>query len=162
MAARNSAAGVMRADAGRMTVRCRCTECRKRFVASPKSGDKQRVCCEPCRVIRRRKLARRRRCQDVEGFRADERERQRRRRVGLAVRERMVHGDRECHVPASTCKSLEVREEIHRILDGPFRLSRAGFARELARIERNIGSIVSRAVTQNGPSWTASRATSPG
>jgi len=140
-----------------MTVRCRCTECRKRFVASPKSGDKQRVCCEQCRVIRRRKLARRRRRQDVEGFRADERERQRRRRKG-PVPGPLGLCEPECHVSASTCKSLEVQEEIHRILDGPFRLSRAGFARELARIERKIGSILSQAVTQNGPSWTTSRA----
>lgn len=61
-------------------------------------------------------------------------------------------------MPASRCKSLEVQEEIHRILDGPFRLSRAGFARELGRIERKIGSLVRQAVTQNGPSWTVSRA----
>ena len=53
---------------------------------------------------------------------------------------------------------MEVQEEIHRILDGPFRLSRAGFARELGRIERKIGSLVRQAVTQNGPSWTVSRA----
>ena len=161
MAARNSASWVMRADALRMTVRCRCTECRKRFVASPKSGSRQRVCSEQCRVIRRRKLARRRRNQDLEGFRADERERQRRRRMSPAGGW-VEPCERECHVPAWTSKSLEVREEIHRILDGPFRLSRAGFVRELWRIERKIGSLVSQAVTQNGQSWTRSRAASSG
>jgi len=97
----------------------------------------------------------------VEGFRADERERQRRRRKGL-VPGPLGHCEPECHVAPSTCKSLEVREEIHRILDGPFRLSRAGFGRELERIERKISSLVSQAVTQNGPSWTVSRAASSG
>ena len=113
-------------------------------------------------MIRRRKLARRRRSQDLEGFRADERERQRRRRMSLAMRDPVVHGDPECHVPASTCNSLEIQDEIHRILDGPFRLSRAGFGRELGRIERKIGSLVRQAMTQNGRSWTVSRAASSG
>ena len=54
-------------------------------------------------------------------------------------------------MPASTLKSLELQEEIHRILDGPFRMSRAGFGRELLRIERKIGSIVRQAVAQYGP-----------
>jgi len=57
----------------------------------------------------------------------------------------------ECHVPASALKSLELQEEIHQILDGPFRMSRAGFGRELRRIERKIGSMVREAVTQYGP-----------
>ena len=63
-----------------------------------------------------------------------------------------------CHVPASALKSLELQEEIHRILDGPFRMSRAGFGRELLRIERKIGSMVRQAVAQYGPEWTVSRA----
>jgi hypothetical protein len=56
-----------------------------------------------------------------------------------------------CHAPASTLKLLKVQEEVHRILDGPFRLSRAGFGQELRRIERKIGSIVRQAVAQYGP-----------
>jgi hypothetical protein len=57
----------------------------------------------------------------------------------------------QCHAPPSVLKSLKVQEEIHRILDGPFRLSRAGFGQELRRIERKIGSIVRQAVAQYGP-----------
>jgi hypothetical protein len=133
-----------------MLTRCRCTECRKRFVASPNSGSKQRVCSESCRVIRRRKLARQRRQQDVESFRADERERQSRRRLGLAQTP-LEPCDPKCHVPASVLKCLELQEEVHRILDGPFRMSRAGFGQELRRIERKIGSMVREAVAQYGP-----------
>jgi hypothetical protein len=144
-----------------MVTRCRCTECKKRFVASAKSGDDQRTCCEACRLQRRRKLARKRRLKDVEGSRADERVRQARRRAclvearalaaaGLAQAQIGSDGG-QCHAPASASKSLQLQEEIHQILVGPFRLSRAGFGRELQRIERKIGSMVREAVAQYGP-----------
>jgi len=137
-----------------MVTRCRCTECRKRFVASPRAGKEQCTCSDACRVLRRRKLARERRGKDLEGYRADERVRQRQRRARLQAQ--CVQGGwggetLECHVPASALKSLELQEEIHQILDGPFRMSRAGFGRELRRIERKIGSMVREAVTQYGP-----------
>jgi len=144
-----------------MVTRCRCTECKKRFVASARSGDDQCTCCEACRLQRRRKQARKRRSKDVESFRADERERQERRRACLvearalgaaAVAQAQIGSDGgQCHAPASALKSLKVQAEIHRILDGPFRLSRAGFGRELQRIEHKIGSIVRQAVAQYGP-----------
>lgn len=144
-----------------MVTRCRCTECKKRFVASAKSGDDQRTCGEACRLQRRRKLARKRRRKDVEGYRADERERQARRRARLVearaltaagLMQAQVGSDAEqCHAPAPTSKSLELQAEIHQILVGPFRLSRAGFGRELQRIERKIGSMVRQAVAQYGP-----------
>jgi hypothetical protein len=98
---------------------------------------------------------------DVESFRADERERQERRRASLvearalaaaALAQAQIGSDcGQCHAPASALKSLKVQAEIHRILDGPFRLSRAGFGRELQRIERKIGSLIRQAVAQYGP-----------
>jgi len=143
-------------------------ECRKRFIASPKSRDRQRTCCEACRLARRRKQARRRRRKDVDGFRADERDRQQNRRARLARVGSVVVGgsaqvesepvELDCHAPASALKSLKVQEEIHRILDGPFRLSRAGFGQELRRIERKIGSIVRQAVAPYDPVVSVSRA----
>jgi len=144
-----------------MVTRSRCSECRKRFVASRQAGEDQRTCCETCRVLRRRKCARKRRRRDVEAYRADERERQRLRRARLAAARAqgelpVAEGDLQAkagggHVPASALKSLELQEEIHRILDGPFRLSRAGFGQELLRIERKISSMVRQAVAQYGP-----------
>ena len=107
-----------------------------------------------CRVLRRRKLARERRSKDLEGYRADERVRQRQRRARLQApcAQGGSGGETlECHVPASALKSSELQEEIHRILDGPFRMSRAGFGRELLRIERKLSSIVRQAVAQYGP-----------
>lgn len=157
----NSAFGGSRIDARAMVTRCRCTECRRGFVASRKSGENQCTCCEVCRLARRRKQARKRRRKDLEGFRADERDRQQNRRArqaearALAVAEatqaEFAARGAQCHAPASVLKSLKVQEEIHRILDGPFRLSRAGFERELRRVERKIGSIVRQAVAQYGP-----------
>ena len=157
----NSAIGGGRIDARTMVTRSRCKECRKGFIASPKSGDRQCTCSEACRLARRRRQARRRRRNDVDGFRADERDRQQNRRARLAEARALSVAERgqgglgatgpQCHAPPSALKSLKVREEIHRILDGPFRLSRAGFGQELRRIERKIGSIVRQVVAQYGP-----------
>jgi hypothetical protein len=134
---KNSAISEGWVDARGMVTRCRCTECRKRFVASPRAGEEQCTCSDACRVLRRRKLARERRGKDLEGYRADERVRQRQRRVRLEAGTGLQaqpcapasSGGKtpECHVPASALKSLELQAEIHRILDGPFRMSRAGF-----------------------------------
>src|SRR5512133_1198191 len=157
----NSASDGGQIDARAMATRGRCKECRKGFVASAKSGDRQCTCCEACRLARRRKQARKRRRKDVDGFRADERDRQQNRRARLAesralivagmAQAEMATAGALCHAPASTPKSLTVQEEVHRILDGPFRLSRAGFGQELRRIERKIGSVVRQAVAQYGP-----------
>jgi hypothetical protein len=151
----NSALGEGRIDACWMSTRLRCTECRKRFVGSPQAGEDQCTCSDACRVLRRRRLARERRRKDLEGYRADERERQRWRRARMAEAGAllMAQGGKspKCHVLGSVRKSLELQEEIHRILDGPFRMSRAGFGLELQRIERKIGSMVREAVAQYGP-----------
>jgi hypothetical protein len=84
-----------------MSTLCRCTECRRRFDASPAAGEKQRVCTQKCRARRRRKLARKRRREDIDNARAEERARQRQRRSECGA------GDLEekCHAPGSACKS---------------------------------------------------------
>lgn len=155
----NSAIVGDRIDARAMATGSRCKECRKGFIASRKSGDRQCACCEACRLARRRKQARRRRREDVDGFRADERDRQQNRRARLAAARALMVAETgqvelaacgsQCHAPPSALKSLKVQEEIHRILDGPFRMSRAGFGQELRRIECKIGQIVRQAVAQN-------------
>jgi len=71
--------------------------------------------------------------------------------VAEADQTKLAASGPECHAPPSALKSLKVQEEIHQILDGPFRLSRAGFGQELRRIERKIGTIVRQAVAQYGP-----------
>jgi hypothetical protein len=151
-----------------MATRSRCTECGKRFVPAPQVGQRQRVCSAECRASRCRRLARSRRLKDLEGFRGDERERKRnhRRRVAEAQAQ-VVSGMTEavpgqespkCHAPGSTCKILKLQDEIHRILDGPFRVSRARFGREQRRIERKIGSIVVSMLPESGQCGEMSRA----
>jgi len=65
----------------------RCAVCRARYRADVRVGERQRVCSKKCSKKRRREQARQRREQDVDEYRAAERERQsacRERRAGSA------------------------------------------------------------------------------
>ena len=64
----------------RAMARRRCSECRKRYTPNLRAFTHQRVCGEACRRRRRNRLARRRRGDDLDAQRADERERQLKRR----------------------------------------------------------------------------------
>lgn len=110
----------------------RCTECRKWFTAAATAREHQRVCGPECRQLRRNRLARRRRGEDVEGWRVDERERQRRRR-GAAK-------EGPCHEPASDGKHAELLEKLQQIVDKAVDLSRATFRREARQILRKCGA----------------------
>jgi hypothetical protein len=90
------------------------------------------VCGPACRAARDRKLARRRRRDDVDGYRADELRRQRDARAARA-KARGVDPPRDGHAPASSAKSLEVQEEIARIVDRAVEVSRATLQRDLSR-----------------------------
>ena len=59
-----------------MSARKRCSECRCTFTPSPQARATQRVCSAPCRAARDRKLARKRRREDLDGFRDDDKRRQ--------------------------------------------------------------------------------------
>ncbi len=117
-------------DAGGMAQH-RCTECRKWFTPAATAREHQRVCGPGCRQLRRNRLARRRRAGDVEGFRVDERERQRARR-------KAAHRS-SCHEPASDGKYAEVLAELQQIVDKAVDLSRATFRREARQILRKCG-----------------------
>ena len=151
-----------------MAARCRCAVCRRSFVAAATSLGSQKVCCQACRLIRRSMQARKRREEDLEGYRADERERQRRSRAhrrdaaeaavatpeGIppaAPRSAGVEGDRDaspgavalgCHAPASVSKLPKLQAVIEEIVDETIRLSRTRFDRDLRRMARRIGPIV--------------------
>lgn len=140
-----------------MVTRCRCTECRKRFVAARTAGARQRVCSEACRAKRRRKLVRRRRRAHAESWRVDERVRQgdlrakRREERGAGEGAPGSEDGRKCHVPASERKCPEVMGQIRQKMVEAFRLSRATFDRELRRIEREIRPLMDGQVAANGP-----------
>jgi len=142
----NSAIGGGQIDARGMSTRCRCTECRRRFNASPAAEKKQRVCSRKCRASRRRKLARKRRREDIDNARAEERERKRQLRGDRAT----GSTDGKCPEPGSAGNSLKIQVQIRQILDGPFRVSRARLDEELRTIERKIGSLVHQAVANSG------------
>src|SRR5438477_5026052 len=99
----------------------RCTECRKWFAPRVTAAKHQRVCGAACRRRRRGKLARQRRGDDLEGQRADERQRQKKHREA-AKRD-------GCHEPPSGGKYAEVLLKLEQIVDGAARRSRATFRR---------------------------------
>jgi hypothetical protein len=115
----------------RPMARRRCTECRKRFTPHRRASGHQRVCGESCRSRRRNRLARMRRCHDLEEHRADERARQHKHRSA-------VNGAR-CHEPASDANSLELLRKLEEIVDKAASLSRATFRRDAMRILGTIG-----------------------
>lgn len=119
-------------ERGEMSNRRRCTECRKSYEPAPSARYSQRVCGAECRKARARKLARKRRRQDLEGFRADERARQQ------ACRERRREG-RGCHAPPSAGKCATLQEQIERIVDKALGLSRATLRREVREIIQERG-----------------------
>lgn len=60
----------------------RCSECDEQFEPDVRSRAHQQTCSGECRAVRRARLARERRCKDIEKARKKERERQRRWRNG--------------------------------------------------------------------------------
>ncbi len=118
-------------DAGGMAQH-RCTECRKWFTPAATAREHQRVCGDRCRQLRRNRLARRRRGGEVEEWRSDERERQR--------RCRKAEKEVPCHEPASDGKHSELLEKLQQIVDKAVDLSRATFRREARQILRKCGA----------------------
>jgi hypothetical protein len=139
--------------------RGRCVVCRKRFLADVRAGERQKVCSAACRVVRRRKQAKQRRAQDIEAYRASERERQRMSRrqrrastqpppapeadpARIAPLPPAPSGSRG--VTSAPSRPLSraslarqpagIREEILRAWDKAADLSRAGLVHDLARI----------------------------
>ncbi len=136
-----------------MVRRSRCTECRRWFEPVRSAGGSQKVCGEACRARRKRKLARRRRHEDLEAARADERERKARSRAARREREaahsRTLTDTSEsaswtgfdgCHAPALAPISLDMQEEVARIVDEIWQVSRARLQREVARIVRKVAA----------------------
>ena len=109
-------------------VKRRCSECRKRFTPAVSACGHQRVCGEACRCLRRNRLARLRRCDDLDEQRADERERQQRRRDASRAT--------KCHELASGANSSELLRKVQEIVDKAASLSRATIRRDLMRVLR--------------------------
>lgn len=121
----------------------RCTECRRWFTPAATAREHQKVCGLGCRQLRRNRLARRRRGGEVEEWRADERERQRKRRKAMK--------EGQCHEPASDRKYLEVLAKLEQIVDKAVDLSRATFRREARQILRKCGALEASELDGAGP-----------
>jgi hypothetical protein len=100
------------------------------FTPSATAVGRQRVCGEDCRRARRRELARRRRAADLDGYRADEVERQRAHRA--KARDARITGG--CHAPASRPNLAKVQPDVARFVDRALALSRTSLLRDLRQI----------------------------
>jgi hypothetical protein len=101
------------------------------------------VCGPGCRQLRRNRLACRRRSGEVEAWRSDERERQR--------RHRQATKEGPCHEPASGDKYRDILEKLQEIVDKAVDLSRATFRREAGQILRKCGDRRSPDLDKGGP-----------
>jgi len=133
-----------------MKVRCRCSECRKRFEPSPTARETQKTCCLACRLKRRRRMAIRRRKKDLKDNRADERERQRKHRA--QEREQREKGKKEVIQSPVSRTGLNwdeaiLRAEIVEKWDKEMAMSRA-------RFDRQIGQLLDWAVKEVGQAGT--------
>lgn len=150
-------------DLGAMGKQCRCSECRRSFEPSATVGDRARVCGPACRRRRRRRQKKRRREADLEGYRADECERQRRcraRRRESAGRSGPAPGaapgavteERDgCHGPSVSCNPSISERKALEMLAEVFRVSRTGFERELSRMQRKFRRMLSSIEVRAGP-----------
>ena len=127
--------------------RKRCSECRRWFEPSRTAERSQKTCSRRCREKRQRKLSKRRRKRDLEGYRADERQRQsdfRERR-----REQVDEGVKNPQVSRATLSQQDavLKGEIVKNWDRQMELSRA-------RFERRIGHLLGRAGQKLGQTGT--------
>jgi hypothetical protein len=115
--------------------RQRCTECRSWFTPSVRALETQRVCSTKCRKDRDLRLARERRSQDLDRYRDEERERQRKcRRARLEAGGEARPGVAKCHAPPSAAKVRRLQRKVLGSWDKAAALSRATIAQELGEI----------------------------
>lgn len=130
--------------------RRRCTECRASFEPGVTAVNTQKTCSAKCRVLRRRKHAKRRRDREVQDHRVDERARQakcrrrrRRERDGTTVTRPMSRAGLPLQV-------ARLEGLILGKLDKIFRVSRAGLARDLRSVLGAIDEKVGREWLEKG------------
>lgn len=133
---------------GKKRQRKRCSECRCWFEPARTAEQSQKTCSQRCREKRRRKQANRRRRRDLDGYRADERQRQadcRERR-----RDQGREGTENRHVSRATLSSQEaiLRDKIIESWDKLLELSRARFERRVAHLLGRSGEKVGQTETR--------------
>jgi hypothetical protein len=127
--------------------RKRCSECRNWFEPSHTAVHTQKTCSRRCREKRRRKLATRRRNRDLDGYRADERQRQADCRERRRIRRREGAKDSQVSRAALSAQEAILRDEIIESWDRLIERSRA-------RFERRIGHLLGRSGKKQGHSET--------
>jgi len=130
-----------------MKPRRRCTECRCWFEPSRTAAKAQKTCCPQCRKKRRRKLARRRRRRDLDGYRGDERERQRECRERRRAENSGGAKQRQMSRATLSAREAVLRDSIIESWDRQMKVSRAMF-------ERRVGLLLGRGRGKPGQAGT--------
>ena len=117
------------------TKRKRCCCCRKWFYPHPSAQGQQKTCSPGCRARQKGLLAKRRRDLEVQNYRVDERERQRKHRRQVP-REEVKSGSDPANPPQLSRAGLspqpiDLKEVILKKWDKQVRLSRACLRRDL-------------------------------
>jgi hypothetical protein len=141
--------------------RQRCTECRKWFTPSVRALETQRVCsCKACREARDRRLARERRGRDLDQYRDEERERQRKcRRARREAAGGAGPSVAKCHAPPSAPNVSKLQRKILQNWDKAAELSRATFAQKLEEFLDENEEVSAEVGTERARKWPLSRAT---
>lgn len=113
--------------------RKRCRSCRKLFYPDACAQQNQKTCNRECRTKRRRRLAKRRRERNLQDYRVEERERQRKHRKERQVAQTVSRADVPDEVSRSglSVKPAVIGRVILKNWDKQARLSRAGLQRDL-------------------------------
>ena len=131
--------------------------------------ERQLVCSARCRRLRRNRLARARRQEDLPAVRADERERQARHRARGSRSYKPCSGaghgfcdgraGAKCHGPGSHRKVLNLQREIRKIVARAASLSRASFEHGLRAMAADLGRIggAERVQGGHGAGWSRTR-----
>jgi hypothetical protein len=124
--------------------RRRCAQCGKRFTASASALGTQRVCSKKCRKGWDLALARERRSKDLDRYREDEWERQRKCREARSAEAGSTGpagpGVAKCHAPPSVANQRKLRRKVLESWDKAAALSRATLAQKLGKILEESGA----------------------
>lgn len=113
--------------------RRRCSTCRKWFRPALSAIHHQKTCSPECRRKRSRCLARRRRAEDLEGYREDERRRQ----ADCRARRREQSGTGVSSRSGLLPEVMELKEVVLEVWDKTFRQSRSRLVWKVLQVLRD-------------------------
>lgn len=138
--------------------RRRCSTCRKWFCPALSAIHHQKTCSPECRRKRLRRLARRRRAKDLEGYREDERRWQ----ADCRARRRERSGTEGVSSRSGLFPEvMELKEVILKVWDKAFRQSRSRLGWKVLQVLRDSGWKLGQGETESVARHTTASAPKP-